>query len=870
MAGRPARGELLPQHVALLQASGIRDEVLRARGYRSAWSKVELGQLGFSVIQRKTPGLLLPVWRVDGTLAFCQYRPDLPRLTAEGKSVKYETPPKVRMALDLNPLARSWLGDPRRILLVTEGIRKADAAVSQGLCCLALLGVWSWRGTNAHGGTTALADWELVALNGRQVYIVFDSDVMVKDQVHQAVTRLRAFLESRGALVRLVYLLAGEGGTKVGLDDYLADGHSVDDLLALATDEHLHPPSFGRPAYDANALLSSGAGLLDDPCLLDRVDEVLAHRGLAGDRRLARLIYLALTSRFLDRPVNLVVEGPSAAGKTFLVSHVVALFPEEAIYNLTAASERALAYTEQDLQHCVIVIGEAAGLHRDGVGATIMRTITWEGRLTYEFVEKTSRGLNPRRIEKPGPTGFITTTTKSLDPELATRVLSITVRDDPEQSRLVVRSAGRRAATGRAEVDVAPFVAAQRWLATAGSREVIVPFAEVLADLVDVGSVRVRRDFVQLLSLIKASALLHQRQRGRDGAGTVVAAQDDYRIVHGLAADLFGTAAADGLTQAQREAVDAVASLCSETETEVGLRQIAQRLGIDKSAAQRRLARPLTRGYVVNIEDRRGRPARLKPGDPLPDLRPAIPTPEALIAAWRAHALLSPIADCNSATPPPKDRQGESFRPLQAIEVNDNARKARRLAGAPVRQHTPQHSVQWWRPSREAGLGPGVARVHSRHGGGERTAPADTEGLSQDGDVTKAAQSPETGGLDQALLRVGAALNWASVPYAPGRAIAPGRRAWLTFIRANPVSELQIAWEGLIQWLEGTVESSRSCRRCASRRFRVLRPGLRECIGCAGRRLIARRAPHWGTVLPSERVRDTVQSFVRRQEVAIP
>ncbi len=52
-------------------------------------------------------------------------------------------------------------------------------------------------------------------------------------------------------------------------------------------------------------------------------------------------------------------------------------------------------------------------------------------------------------------------------------------------------------------------------------------------------------------------------------------------------------------------------------------------------------------------------------------------------------------------------------------------------------------------------------------------------------------------GLGQAILRVGEARAWANVPYAPGRAITAGKRAWLTFVRANPVEELGRAWEGL-------------------------------------------------------------------------
>jgi hypothetical protein len=69
--------------------------------------------------------------------------------------------------------------------------------VSRGLCCIGVLGVWGWRGTNELGGRAALPDWDSIALN-REVYIAFDADVMVKTEVHQSLERFKAFLESRG------------------------------------------------------------------------------------------------------------------------------------------------------------------------------------------------------------------------------------------------------------------------------------------------------------------------------------------------------------------------------------------------------------------------------------------------------------------------------------------------------------------------------------------------------------------------------------------------------------------------------------------------------------------------------------------------
>jgi hypothetical protein len=170
---------LLPQHEALIAASAIAPEVTAARGYRSVTSRAELERLGFGRAQRNVPALLIPVWNVHGENGTYQSRPDTPRIKG-GKALKYETPAGSHLVLDVPPLARPQLSDPTRLLLLTEGARKADAGVSRDLCCVALLGVWGWRGTNDLGGKVALPDWDAIALNDRQVHICFDSDVMEK------------------------------------------------------------------------------------------------------------------------------------------------------------------------------------------------------------------------------------------------------------------------------------------------------------------------------------------------------------------------------------------------------------------------------------------------------------------------------------------------------------------------------------------------------------------------------------------------------------------------------------------------------------------------------------------------------------------
>jgi hypothetical protein len=168
---------IAPHHAHLIAASGISDDVAAVRGYRTVTTKAKLRRLGFSDRQASVPALLLPVHSVTGDIPFFQIRPDQPRIV-RGKALKYETPPGARMVVDVPPPCRPSLGNPARPLFMTEGIRKADAAASIGLCTIDLVGVWNWRGTNGHGGKTLLADFELIACNGREVYVCFDSDVL--------------------------------------------------------------------------------------------------------------------------------------------------------------------------------------------------------------------------------------------------------------------------------------------------------------------------------------------------------------------------------------------------------------------------------------------------------------------------------------------------------------------------------------------------------------------------------------------------------------------------------------------------------------------------------------------------------------------
>jgi Protein of unknown function (DUF3631) len=78
--------------------------------------------------------------------------------------------------------------------------------------------------------------------------------------------RLGGLLERRGAELAYVYLPAGEGGAKTGLDDYLAAGGTVDGLVQRARPEPINPDP--EPASQEEPLprveRDEGEAILDD------------------------------------------------------------------------------------------------------------------------------------------------------------------------------------------------------------------------------------------------------------------------------------------------------------------------------------------------------------------------------------------------------------------------------------------------------------------------------------------------------------------------------------------------------------------------------------------------------------------------------
>ncbi|MEZ4521155.1 MAG: hypothetical protein R3A46_05875 [Thermomicrobiales bacterium] len=87
--------------------------------------------------------------------------------------------------------------------------------------------------------------------------------------------------------------------------------------------------------------------------------------------------------------------------------------------------------------------------------------------MRYATVEKTGGGLRPVNIDREGPTGIITTSTRRVEPELETRLLTLQVADTADVTRAIMAAdAARRNGHAPESPDLEPWHAFNTGLLT--------------------------------------------------------------------------------------------------------------------------------------------------------------------------------------------------------------------------------------------------------------------------------------------------------------------------------------------------------------------------------------------------------------------
>jgi len=417
--------ELAPHHRDYLISRGVADEVAAERGYRSVVTKAELQTLGFGVNQRRG-GLVIPTWGTTPTPAplVYQLRPDEPRRNSEGRLRRFELPRGAGMHLDVHPRMLPLVGSTAVPLVVTDGVIRGDSAVSiLDVCTISLVGPWDWPGPKSRTGKADLADSPYLAVDDRDVLIVFGSDLAQQPSVEAAMRRLGALLEQRRARVRVTHLPAGEDGAKVGLDDWLVAGAGVEpsDLLDALTQMSI-PLDGDRPQRRRSSRPAP-----PPPSRLADVDNVFSRWLEEPDLQAVHIVLGAVAAnRGPGDPVWLLIVAPPSSGKTEALMALAGLDDVTLVGRLTVAAllsgAAASGWADDATGGVLRVIGRQGILVCKDFGsilamprdarAEVLQALrdVYDGHYSRDV--GTSGG---RHLEWSGHCGFIGGTTESID-----------------------------------------------------------------------------------------------------------------------------------------------------------------------------------------------------------------------------------------------------------------------------------------------------------------------------------------------------------------------------------------------------------------------------------------------------------------------
>jgi DNA primase len=260
---------------------------------------------------------------------------------------------------------------------------------------------------------------------------------------------------------------------------------------------------------------AAALALLKTPDLPARILADFQAAGVVGEATNKLVGYLAAVSRKLDRPLAVVIQSSSAAGKSSLMDAILSFVPEEERIQYSAMTGQSLFYMGQtNLKHKILAIAEEEGAHRASYALKLLQS---EGELTIASTgsDPATGNLITQEYKVEGPMSlFMTTTAIDIDEELMNRCLVLPVNEDREQTRAIHRlQRERRTLAGltkkhEKQAILAVHRNAQRLLRPLA---VVNPWADQLTFLDD--RTRTRRDHEKYLTLIDVIALLHQHQR---------------------------------------------------------------------------------------------------------------------------------------------------------------------------------------------------------------------------------------------------------------------------------------------------------------------------------------------------------------------
>ncbi len=305
-----------------------------------------------------------------------------------------------------------------------------------------------------------------------------------------------------------------------------------------------HSTQPGKDKHDEEQInMDEALEILQSKDLMDRILRFLDNSGYKHDKIQKILLIYTCLSAYTSEPINLFLNAPSGAGKSFGALMVTKLFPN--VWKIGRMSPTALihsrgAWNEEnscvtiDLSKKIIVFLETVS---EQLIEQLLPILSHDSEeIEYKITEKGKRGniIVKNVIIKGFPAVVFCSSRLGLLEDLKTRSLVATPEISQEKTLAANIAYAKRfmcVHNHENELEGKKIREAFKLLAKEGGK-VLIPYAEALAWVFPQDSHEEMRNFKKLLSLIYLNAFMHKYQRPKLKVGDeefILATEDDYK-----------------------------------------------------------------------------------------------------------------------------------------------------------------------------------------------------------------------------------------------------------------------------------------------------------------------------------------------------
>lgn len=257
---------------------------------------------------------------------------------------------------------------------------------------------------------------------------------------------------------------------------------------------------------------------LSDPNILEKIVSCYLPK-IVGEGDNVKLLFCACVSKDLPKKnrLSVIITSQSSAGKSNLVNNVLEPFKED-VLDYTDYTPAYLQRSEIDMNGKIFKMEQMERTNdKKQVTLSNLKFLLSEGKLRIGLVDRNDKGRNePKTLEVRGIPVFISTSTNyNIDPETLNRTFLMQVDETEDQTKKITSHTLNDYGTleindnWKSELEKLKQYADSYKEFSHQIRDLVIPFAQKLTEVIPTTNLTIRRDLQKVLNLACCIAFLH-------------------------------------------------------------------------------------------------------------------------------------------------------------------------------------------------------------------------------------------------------------------------------------------------------------------------------------------------------------------------